>query len=180
MEYIIKNKNTGKVEHYCQKDEKLIPKNAIKIKGKWCGISGEDSNFYDDNGERFSENELVEKGLLEDSRGTYYTRNKHQIEIKNINQKIPDNCIKEKWNHITDKLVDGKWIEQKEEKEKYNLSREISENESYLFSTDWYVLRELESGKVIPKNIKERREKARKRISDNRIKLGALNDTKTK
>lgn len=171
MEYLTKNQETGKIEHFCCKDEKLIPKNAIKIEGKWDGVSGEGFNFYDDRGKRFTENELVEKGLLEDNRGVYYTSGKQEIEIKSINQKIPNNSTMGKWNHITDKLVDGKWIEQRLEMKKYDLSIEISKNKSYLLSTDWYVLRELDSGKAIPKDIKEKREKARKEISDNIKKL---------
>ena len=36
---------------------------------------------------------------------------------------------------------------------------------SYLASTDWYVLRQMDSGKVMPEDVKQLREEARARIA---------------
>lgn len=42
----------------------------------------------------------------------------------------------------------------------------IIENEMYLKETDWYVYRQAETGKPIPEDIKEQRERAREILSE--------------
>ena len=54
------------------------------------------------------------------------------------------------------------------EKDKYELSQAINSLQSFLDSTDWMVIRQIETNKQIPENIKQKREDARAKISEMR------------
>lgn len=43
--------------------------------------------------------------------------------------------------------------------------RSISEAKEYLKSTDWYVIRQIETGEAIPESVKESRQSARQTLS---------------
>ena len=57
---------------------------------------------------------------------------------------------------------------------RYNLEKEISELEEYLKDTDWYAIREAETGEKSPGEVKEKRAAARLKISEDRVKLSGL------
>ena len=44
--------------------------------------------------------------------------------------------------------------------------QKIRAAQNYLFTTDWYVIRQADSGKEMPSDIKTKREEARQTISD--------------
>jgi hypothetical protein len=54
------------------------------------------------------------------------------------------------------------------------LQREIDELQHYLDETDWYVTRQSETGLGIPEEVKDKRQQARDRISNNREYLKRL------
>lgn len=53
-----------------------------------------------------------------------------------------------------------------EEYERKKIDDEVMRLKSYLDSTDWYIVRFLETGKELPLSLKEDRQKARDRISE--------------
>lgn len=174
MQYIIKNVETRKIEHYCT-NNKEIPDGAIAIDDDWNGTVGDHINWYNKKGNKYSDEKLIEKGLIEDNRGIYYLENKTKIEIKSLNQKPPVNGTKKKYNHVTDKLVKGVWEKQPQEKEIYELKEIIGTQLSYLYETDVFVIRKIETKKDLTKEMSKKREEARKIISKSREKLEALN-----
>ena len=50
------------------------------------------------------------------------------------------------------------------EKDEYEQGEITSQAKAYLVSTDWYVLRYLDSGEVIPEDVKTLREEARAKV----------------
>lgn len=50
-----------------------------------------------------------------------------------------------------------------DEKVKQEKEKEISEAKQYLNETDWYIIREMEGGGKMPKEIKDKRAEARKK-----------------
>lgn len=57
------------------------------------------------------------------------------------------------------------------QKEKIKLNETINSLQTFLNNTDWMVIRELETGKKIPENIKIQRADARQRIEELRKSL---------
>lgn len=169
MEYIIKNKESGCIEHYCTMSKEL-PKGAIRVDDNWKGIVGEPNEFYNANGLPFDDAELFDKGLIEDNRGIWFDSKKNTIEIKDYG-KLPEGSefTKEKPNHITDKLVKGTWIEQKEDKKEFIKKEKVGTAKSYLQSTDWYISREMETKEAVPKEIKKLRKEARDFLNEAKL-----------
>lgn len=157
MEYII-NEN-GKVKHGCGLS---LPNGAIEV-ANFKGCVGDPWEHYK-NGIKLSDEKLIEKGLIVDDRGIYYTDDKRKIIISSVDVEKKPEWTTSKWNHITDKLVGGKWIEQAEEKQKYEQNIINSEAISYLASTDWYAIRKNETGKKIPADIIAKRKEARLKV----------------
>lgn len=58
-----------------------------------------------------------------------------------------------------------------QEKHKQELEAESKELQEYLDSTDWYVVRFSETGKVVPTEVTEKREQAKNRINEVRVFL---------
>ncbi len=135
MEYIY-NKN-GKIEHGCGQE---IPEGGITVIN-WRGIPGEPWSWYK-NGQRISDEELVELGLREDYRGTYYDKNKIEYEITTFDSRPEESWTKEKWNHLTDELntKSGHWNENVAVKAKYELSILRSKRASEFAIFDKYQL----------------------------------------
>ena len=104
MEYVFKE--NGKIFHGCGPS---LPNGSIKVEN-WKGTPGEPWGWYE-KGIRLSEDDLVQKGLRIDCRGTYYDQDKkvHQISLLDIEP--DDSWTKEKWNHSTDflDLESKKW-----------------------------------------------------------------------
>ena len=71
------------------------------------------------------------------------------------------NALKNEHNYIAD---DGS---SKTVAVEQTAAQKIAEAKIYLSSTDWYVIREADSGKVMPSDIKTKRAKARQDIEDN-------------
>lgn len=57
----------------------------------------------------------------------------------------------------------------KEDLDKEVYRNELEELQKYLQDTDWYAIRFSETGKKVPKDISEKRENARNRISELRL-----------
>lgn len=146
MQYIIKNGKTGRIEHYCSKSKKL-PENGVEVEN-WNGIAGEPNEYYDEAGMRYSEAELVAKGIIKDCRGKWWDiQTKQEFEISSLNMEP-----KEGW---TDKqplflpyevFENGEWVDDPSTKKAYEDSVAIGQAKEYLLSTDYKVIRALESG----------------------------------
>ena len=89
------------------------------------------------------------------------------VEIEeNEYQKIMAKAVKEKKAFSADENGQPVLVEPKKSIEEISkIRRRIIELEQYLFSTDWYVLRSMDSGVSIPFEIKKKRQEARDEIS---------------
>jgi len=47
---------------------------------------------------------------------------------------------------------------------KHNNDKIVAEAKQYLIDTDWYIVREQDSGKAVPEEVKQKRAEARKKI----------------
>jgi len=70
------------------------------------------------------------------------------------------NALEKEHNHIANDGTTSK-VEIEPTKE-----QKLLVAQSYLSETDWYVIREADSGKTMPNDIKTKREEARQTISD--------------
>lgn len=68
-------------------------------------------------------------------------------------------------------LLSNQTDEEKKQQKIYNINSEIDMLNDYLKNTDWYIIREKETQKAIPENIKKEREKAREQISKLRLEV---------
>lgn len=142
MEYIL-NEN-GKIYHGCGA---TLPKGALQV-FRWQGTPGEPWVWYEE-GTRISDEALIEKGLRQDFRGTYYDQDKQEHEINILDRKPDPSWTTDKWTHVTDTLdtATGKWTEnpvKKNEYEQGNLrvrrSLEFSRFDKYQLPMLWESL----------------------------------------
>lgn len=71
-------------------------------------------------------------------------------------------------------LLSNQTDEEKKQQKIYNINSEIDMLNDCLKNTDWYIIREKETKKAIPENIKKEREKAREQISKLRLEVDNL------
>lgn len=89
MEYILENKDTGFVEYYYSSTSTL-PEGAIAV-DNWQGTAGEPFKYYNEEGKRYTESELISKEIVKDKRGVYYSKTDRSVyEIKNLDEEIPE------------------------------------------------------------------------------------------
>ena len=139
----------------------LIPANSTTVKPEiirkgWCNIFDEKTSTWQES---------------IDCRGTkiYDKETGEEIEIKNIGEY--DKSLFTEKEFIRDHIwKDDEWVQ---DIEKLKLYR-ISERTAYLESTDWYVIRKLETGKEIPSEVLEYREKLRKVENSDNFPYGEL------
>lgn len=91
--------------------------------------------------------------------------------MTNYRINIKTNKVVEDKGNLGDFFFADDWIEATEEEVNEYLSNiskqtEIKELKIYLNSTDWYYARQLETGELIPDNVKQKRIESRSRINE--------------
>ena len=165
MEYIINV--DGKYQHFCGP----VPKTGIIVKD-WNGCAGDPVEWYNDKGNRYTDEELVSNGIIKDNRGEYYDIEGNSRIVSSIFKDIGEGWRKDR-PEVYEKYVEGEWKEVpelkalKEKIESYNsIEKDISVKMIYLQETDWYVVRKQETGEIIPEEITSGRSEAREMISE--------------
>jgi len=166
MEYI-KIENGKVTGHFSAK--KIPEGKEYKEVENFNSTVGIDVNFLNDDGSLKSNETLISEGLVEDCRGAYYHKEtKFEIVIDKIGVDIPDCWTKEKPSGMPYQKWNGeKWEDDKIKKEEYEKNIKIENAKGYLFSTDYKVIKALESGvsikELYPGEL-EKREEAREII----------------
>lgn len=144
MEYItIKD---GKISGHFNGD--TLPEGAIKV-ANFAGFEGEPVTFYNQKTwERYTEKELILKGLVEVPKGYRITKDKKDLEEISDEEKVAQGLISQ-----------------------LRLDMSILEkDEQYLSSTDWYIIRAKEIDKEVPADVLEERQRCRDEISELRAR----------
>lgn len=132
MEYILIENETV-TEHISTTQKMKNP--WIKVQDGWPGYQGIPTTYLDEDYSPKSLEQLVAEGIVEDNRGFWYSKEKEIREIKELFKESPEGFVREKWNHPTDELKNGKWITNKNKKDEYeqNVIRDQRTSEFNLF-----------------------------------------------
>ena len=145
-------------DHVCSSVE--LSDEYIKV-DRFMGIVGDKSDWYDENYVRIPDSELISRGIRKDNTGRYYsTEDPNNSYVITSLDEEPKEGYTEQIPKQYDKWDGKKWKEDSEAKEKAEDIQRYHEAITYLKSTDYNVIKCLESGNKIqdayPKIYEER------------------------